>query len=400
MYSTILAALDGSDDSLAGGRMGLDIARHSGSRLLATHVYDADIHTSRFREMEPGLPAEYQQKDTLEHLRDSHDGLITHGFQALSRGYMQAFLGEARDSGVAASEVVAEGRNYVALLRLARERQADLIVLGAHGIGAIGDHQLGSTAARVLRRAPCDVLVARQRGPGPVLAGIDGSDEALAALRKATQWARTLERPLHVAAAYDTAFHQQVFQVMARSLSAEQQAQVGLDKQKGLHRKFIDEGLRKLYQAFLGRAGEVLEALSVEAERSLVQGKAYRALLDHAGQIGAALIVVGRFGHHRESGNDIGSNAEAVARLSAASVLVTAPAEVAPQPGAAERAALEWDDDALARLERVPGFARPMARRGVEEHVRSKGRERVTLADFLDVARRLGMGGDGGEDSG
>lgn len=39
----------------------------------------------------------------------------------------------------------------------------------------------------------------------------------LAALRKAAQWARTLERLLHVAAAYGTAFHQQVFQVMARS---------------------------------------------------------------------------------------------------------------------------------------------------------------------------------------
>ncbi len=33
-----------------------------------------------------------------------------------------------------------------------------------------------------------------------------------------------------------------------------------------------------------------------------------------------------------------------------------------------------------------------MARTGVEEYVRSKGSDRVTLKDFEEVARKMGMG--------
>ena len=55
MYSTILVALDGSDHSLAGGDLAVALAQRVGSGILAAHVYDAAIHTTRFREMEPGL---------------------------------------------------------------------------------------------------------------------------------------------------------------------------------------------------------------------------------------------------------------------------------------------------------------------------------------------------------
>jgi nucleotide-binding universal stress UspA family protein len=57
------------------------------------------------------------------------------------------------------------GRPHRAIVDLARQRRADLIVMGSEGTDAIGYAMLGSTADRVLRRAPCAVLAVRANGP-------------------------------------------------------------------------------------------------------------------------------------------------------------------------------------------------------------------------------------------
>ena len=89
-----------------------------------------------------------------------------------------------REDLLPAHEVVAEGRNYVEILRAARERGADLVALGAQGLGAQDDRMLGSTATRVLRGAACDVLIVRGEAPaGPLLVGVDGSPDAIASSR-------------------------------------------------------------------------------------------------------------------------------------------------------------------------------------------------------------------------
>ena len=57
--------------------------------------------------------------------------------------------------------------------------------------------------------------------------------------------------------------------------------------------------------------------------------------------------------------------------------------------------AFEWDSDAETRLERIPPFARSMARNAIEQYVAAEGRITVTLDDFLKMASRVGMGGAG-----
>lgn len=47
------------------------------------------------------------------------------------------------------------------ICRTARKRRTDLIVMGSRGLGKIGHALLGSTAERVVRHAPCPVLVIR-----------------------------------------------------------------------------------------------------------------------------------------------------------------------------------------------------------------------------------------------
>ena len=392
MYSTILLALDGSEFSLAGGETALTLAQRLGSRIVACHVYGAQLHNSRFMDMESGLEAKYQDENLLRELRQTHSSLIVEGLEALSRGYMDRFLEDAQKAGIQAAEVSAEGRNYSKILEAARDYKADLIVLGAHGLGNQNDGLLGSTAVRVLHHASCDVFIARKAiSGGRVVVGIDGSEEALAALRKAAVWSRSLDADLSMVAVYDPFFHSAVFKTMACSLSPERKEEVGLSRQEDLHERIIDSGLHALYAGFLDRAREITRALNVEARADIIKGKAYRALVDYLDGNGATLAVVGRHGHHRETISTLGSNAEAIVRLSRGNVLVTASGQAAATPSQRHAPGIDWDEKALARLDRVPSFARPMARKGVEDHVRSKGESRVTLQLFLEFSQKIGM---------
>ena len=60
--------------------------------------------------------------------------------------------------------VTAVGSPAEVLVRDAEEHGADLIVVGARGLGAVARVLLGSVSESVLRHAGCPVLIARQRG--------------------------------------------------------------------------------------------------------------------------------------------------------------------------------------------------------------------------------------------
>jgi nucleotide-binding universal stress UspA family protein len=52
------------------------------------------------------------------------------------------------------------GVPWDAICTVARQRRADLVVIGSHGYGGL-DRLLGTTSARVVHHAPCSVLVVR-----------------------------------------------------------------------------------------------------------------------------------------------------------------------------------------------------------------------------------------------
>lgn len=58
-------------------------------------------------------------------------------------------------SGYASSEI----------LRLAEEKDIDLIVMGSHGLTGLAHVLFGSTADRVVRKSPCSVLTVRPKHP-------------------------------------------------------------------------------------------------------------------------------------------------------------------------------------------------------------------------------------------
>jgi nucleotide-binding universal stress UspA family protein len=391
MYKKILVALDGSAFSEAGGEIALDLAARLKANVVAAHVYDAGIHGSRFREMEPVLPSQFQEDQTRLRLRRAHQELIQNGFEALSQGYLERFVETARSRGIEVERALQEGRNYLKLLQIAEQQKADLLILGAHGLGMVDDAALGSTALRVMRLARCDVLIARPGSFEPTIAvGVDGSRDALVALKRAVSIGRAAAGRIQIVSVYDPQFHLKVFKTMAESLTPERREEVGLSKQESLHQDIIDDGLGRLYQTFLDEAARLCGELGAEAGRELLRGKPAKTLAEYAARERASLVVVGRFGHHREDSALLGTTSEGVAARAPCSVLVTSFSAEIREDSDRASAALSWDEAALTRLNRVPFFVRPMARKQAEKRARSRGRTRVELDDLTAAADNFG----------
>ena len=74
---------------------------------------------------------------------------------------------EQRLKGLAASQtipvetLVVWGKPAAAICRIAQERETDLIVMSTHGRTGLAHLFIGSVAERVVRHAPCSVLILR-----------------------------------------------------------------------------------------------------------------------------------------------------------------------------------------------------------------------------------------------
>jgi universal stress protein A len=74
---------------------------------------------------------------------------------------MEAALARVTAAGLTGEHVVLYGVPFQEIVETAQARQVDLIVMGTHGRTGLLYVLLGSIAERVVRLAPCSVLVAR-----------------------------------------------------------------------------------------------------------------------------------------------------------------------------------------------------------------------------------------------
>ncbi|MEN6343225.1 MAG: universal stress protein [Methanospirillum sp.] len=401
MYKRILIGTDGSPDARLAEAAALALACSSpGCRLAGCHVYAARLHRTRFEEMEPGLPPQYQEEERLDRLRGTHDDLISNGMQMISDAYLRSLAGEAEARGVAFEALTPEGRNYAELLRSMQGMPADLAILGAQGQGAVEESLLGSVTERVLLApASADVMVVRapwMAEGGPVIVGVDGSPESYAALARGVEIAGAFGAPLIAAAVYDPFFHTGVFRTIADALPEEQQRRFNFAAQEQLHDAIIDRGLEELYREGLARAEVYARGRGMAIETVVLKGKVYIELQRFAAAEQASLLVMGRWGLHRGCEAVIGANALNAARIGTGNVLIVAPpAEPVAVPAAARIAGelpLPWTPEAEMALEQVPSFARPMARRLIEATAREQGRSAVTPQEVAAAAALHGMG--------
>ena len=84
------------------------------------------------------------------------------GFWAeMAEKQLDNIIAERVPKGMRCERVVLFGKPFVEILRYAKEQNADMIVMATHGRGAISHLLMGSTAEKVVRKAPCPVLTVK-----------------------------------------------------------------------------------------------------------------------------------------------------------------------------------------------------------------------------------------------
>jgi len=78
-----------------------------------------------------------------------------------ARGELDDLAAKYAGANLKIRSVVHTGRPFVEILRAARDFDADMIVIATHGHTGVEHMLFGSTAEKVVRKAPCPVLVVR-----------------------------------------------------------------------------------------------------------------------------------------------------------------------------------------------------------------------------------------------
>jgi nucleotide-binding universal stress UspA family protein/DNA-directed RNA polymerase subunit RPC12/RpoP len=272
----------------------------------------------------------------------------------------------------------------------------------------VKDSQLGSVTERVARRIRVDTLVVRETRPfGPraadrILVGVDGSPESFAGLKTALELARIFGKKVEAVSVYDPYLHYAVFNGIVDVLSAEASKVFRFREQEQLHEEIIDTGLAKIYQSHLRVAESLAQEEGVELKATLLDGKAFKKLLQHARQDPPWLLVLGRVGVHSGPEMDIGSNTENLLRMAPCSVLLSSRTYVPPVDVQAE-ASVNWTEEASRRMEAVPAHFRGVARTAVCRWAMERGHSVISselidqaISDIMPAHAARAMGASGG----
>jgi nucleotide-binding universal stress UspA family protein len=159
VFRRILCGVDGTAASLVAVRQALRLQYENGSLLLSTVANLAQA---------------------------AHAGMAAPHAAELLQHDAEAALDEARAIAPSVNSELVNGDPVAVLLKQAEAERATLIAVGSHGHGRAAGLLLGSVAARMLRDAPCSVLIAREAReadawPQTVVVGVDGSVESAVA---------------------------------------------------------------------------------------------------------------------------------------------------------------------------------------------------------------------------
>jgi nucleotide-binding universal stress UspA family protein len=430
MYREVFVPIDNSDPSLWAMDRAIELCQRSDGRITANHVYAARLHDVRFRQLETGLPAQFQTAAELKRQRKIHDKLIEKGLQLISDSFLDQADKRAKAAGVPLTRQLLEGINYEEIVRevnagqgrlpsligfdpniadkydggtnvrsdvklgdngriIAEDededeklagssgRSYDLLLMGAHGIGKQPYSQLGGVISRVMREVEKDVLILRTDKAltgGKWMVCVDGSSYSYKALRLALEMAKEYGASLHVCSAFDVEYHHAVFGNIKDVLSVQASKVFKFEEQEELHNNIIDKGLLRLCQANLKRAEVMAQAFpDVPVQTQILIGKPFQCIMQWIEEVQPDVLVIARHGNHRIEGTELGSQAENLVRLAPCNVLMVGTVGVHPEeiPWIDEDGlkGLEWAPDAEVRILRVPPFALGIARKAVEEFV-------------------------------
>lgn len=141
MYKNVLIPTDGSDTAEMAVKQGIELAEAVGAKVYGLYVIDISTFI--------GVPTEAVWESIKNLLEEE-------GKTAL--GIIEKM---AEEGGVEYEMILNEGSPYKNIIQTAEEKKIDLIVMGTAGRVGFDRFLLGSVAEKVVRTAPCPVLVVR-----------------------------------------------------------------------------------------------------------------------------------------------------------------------------------------------------------------------------------------------
>ena len=376
MYKTIYVPVDNSDHSNMAVELGVQFAKVFGSKMVGSHVYAAKMHDKRFKQMEAGLPEEYHDEKELDRQRQIHDSLITRGLQIITDSYLD-YVGEKCDeANIPLERRSLEGRNWKAIAEDITKNGYDLTIMGALGVGAVKDSLIGSNTERVIRRVRnSDMFIVKDTKPmngGKIVVAVDGSHYSFGGLKTALALGKAFNKPVEAISAFDPYFHYAAFHSISGVLNEEAGKVFRFKEQEKLHEEVIDSGLAKIYQSHLDVSRDVAQDEGADIKTTLLDGKAFEKVIQYVRKEQPWLLIVGRIGVHSDDDMDIGSNAENLLRSAPCNVLISNKKFVPPIDTQAEYT-IAWTEESLRRMEKIPVFARGVAKTAIHRYAIEKG---------------------------
>jgi nucleotide-binding universal stress UspA family protein len=395
VYKSIYVPVDNSEHSNRAVACSLALGKAYSAKLVGCHVYAAKLHDYRFRQMEYTLPEEYIDEVELERQRKIHDSLITMGLKLISDSYLDGMSRQCRESSLEFEPRMMDGKHHAEILRDLDGSPHDLVVIGALGIGRARDSVIGSVCERVARQSNRDVWVVKHvPEPGEaerdtILVGVDGSPQSFGALMTAIDLARTFGKKVETIAVYDPYLHYSVFNGIVNVLTEQAAKVFRFEEQNQLHEEIIDTGLAQIYQSHLEVAERMANEAGVEIKKTLLDGKPFQKILDHARKTNPFLIALGRIGvHSPKDETALGSNVENILRGAPCDVLLSTRLEV-PRIDVRAEETIRWTPEAEARMNNVPEQVKGIARTGVLRLALEKGHSVITNAVIDDAMDRF-----------
>lgn len=210
---------------------------------------------------------------------DATDALHNAGRKALEEAREIAGVEE-----IECLELIEDGNTAAALMRIAEERDADLIVAGSGKPRKGFLWTLGSVSRALSYGAKQSLLVSKQGigGDGPLHAvfATDHSQYAKCALETLIEWAPRGLRRIDVLTAYDTG------KETLALLRASTQVQLDFDR-------WVFENCRKESEA----AAQQLRTIAPEVQIIIQQGRPNEVIAEVMKETGADLLILGAQGH-------------------------------------------------------------------------------------------------------
>jgi|SRR5215204_604740 len=145
MFGSIVVGTDGSETASEAVRQATQLARIHGARLHVVSAYEP-VGSARLREERSRVPEEMQ-------------------WMVNPREEVEKALGNAASTtgevGVECATYARQGDPADAILDVAEEQRADLIIVGNKGMTGAKRFLLGSVPNKVSHHAPCTVMIIR-----------------------------------------------------------------------------------------------------------------------------------------------------------------------------------------------------------------------------------------------